>query len=116
MTRALWLVPVIVLAFSSTVEAQSQREVSHAYDEVFPAAVRFLRIDAGLKIIEKDAEAGYVLFELAEEGKTFRGALELVRIKDGVRLIIRVDARPTYTETGLLNRLVFKLQKELQKE
>jgi hypothetical protein len=121
MKTALWLVPVILLAVSSPVEARSQREVSLTYEDVYPAAVRFLRIDAGLKIIEKDAETGYVLFELAEEGKTFRGALELVRIKDSegqpaVRLIIRVDDRPTYTETGLLNRLVFKLQKELQKE
>ncbi len=95
MRTALWLALVILIAVPGAAEARSQREVAHAYDEVFPAAVRFLRIDAGLKIIEKDAEAGYVLFELAEDGKTFRGALELVRIKDGVRLIIRVDDRPT---------------------
>jgi len=86
---------------------------------VFPAAVRFLRIDAGLTIVEKDAETGYVLFDLAEDGRVFRGALELVRIRDddghpGVRLVIRVADRPTYTETGLLNRLVYKLQREIR--
>jgi hypothetical protein len=71
-----------------------------------------------LKIVEKDIETGYVLFELAEDGKIFRGALELVRIQDdsgraAVRLIISVADRPTYTETGLLQRLVHKLRKEL---
>jgi hypothetical protein len=112
------LVLVIALTASGSAEARSQREVAHVYDDVFPAAVRFLRIDANLKIVEKDAESGYVLFELAEEGKTFRGALELIRFQDsegraGVRLVIRVDDRPTYTETGLLERLVAKLDREL---
>ncbi len=118
MIRAMCAITLVLTAWPGAAGARSQREVSHTYEQVYPAAVRFLRIDAGLKILEKDAEAGYVLFELAEEGKTFRGALELVRIEDAdgrqaVRLIIRVDDRPTYTETGLLNRLVHKLQKEL---
>ncbi len=118
MIRAVWAFALVLTAFPGTAGARSAREVSHTYEQVFPAAVRFLRIDAGLKILEKDVESGYVLFELAEEGKTFRGALELIRIEDAegrqaVRLIIRVDDRPTYTETGLLDRLVHKLGKEL---
>jgi len=109
----------LILGAAAPAGASSEREVGYAYEQVFPAAVRFLRIDAGLTIVEKDAEAGYVLFDLAEDGRVFRGALELVRIRDddghpGVRLVIRVADRPTYTETGLLNRLVYKLQREIR--
>jgi hypothetical protein len=67
-------------------------------------------------IVEKDADAGYVLFDLKEEGKTFRGALELVPFeKDGrqnVRLILRIEDRPEYVEVGMLDRLERKLRGE----
>jgi hypothetical protein len=67
-------------------------------------------------IVEKDREAGYVLFDLKEEGKTFRGALELVATrKDGrdlVRLILRIEDRPEYVEVGMLERLERKLRGE----
>lgn len=97
--------------------AKSERVTRYAYEQIWPTAVRFLRVDAGYNILEKDAEAGYVLFEASEEGKTFRGSLELVKIKDengreSVRMVLNIDDRPTYVETGLLDRLERKLRDE----
>ena len=101
---------------ASPAEASSQRDSQYAYRQVWPAAVRLLRVDLGHDILEKDSEAGYVLFEAREEGKTFRGSLELVRLEgEGqkrVRIIVRIADRPSYVELGLLDRLERKLRDE----
>jgi hypothetical protein len=96
--------------------ARSEKTVTWDLATVYPTAVRFLRIDAGVTIVEKDAEAGYVLFELKEEGRTFRGSLELVATKkdgrDLVRLVLNIEDRPEYVEVGMLDRLERKLRGE----
>jgi hypothetical protein len=98
--------------------AATKKEASYAFEQVWPAAVRFLRIDEGLEILEKDRDAGYVLFQLTEDRKTFRGALEVVQIVDpdgraGVRLVLRIEDRPAYMEKGILERMVRKFRSEL---
>lgn len=103
---------------ASPAAASSKKEASYDFDKVWPAAVRFLRIDEGLAILEKDRDTGYVLFELAEDRKVFRGALEVVRIVDpegraAVRLVLRLEDRPAYMEAGILDRMVRKLRAEL---
>jgi hypothetical protein len=110
---------VLLLGLAATPAAAStKKEASYAIARVWPAAVRFLRIDEGLEILEKDRDTGYVLFELAEERKTFRGALEVVEIVDqdgraAVRLVLRIEDRPAYMEAGILDRMVRKLRAEL---
>ena len=80
--------------------------------------MRFLRIDEGLRILEKDADTGYVLFELSDEGKRFTGSVELVRHDDNgkaqsVELIVRIADRPSYMELGILDRMLLKIRDEL---
>jgi hypothetical protein len=105
-----------LLAVPGAALARSEKTVAWELARVFPTAVRFLRIDEGVTLVEKDLEAGYVLFDLKEEGKVFRGALELVPFeKDGrqsVRLILRIDDRPEYVEVGMLERLERKLRSD----
>lgn len=97
-------------------EAKSQRDSRYLYQQVWPAAVRLLRVDAGYKILEKDFEAGYVLFEVSEDRKRFRGSLQLVRLDSSnsqrVRVIINIADRPSYVAVGLLDRLERKLREE----
>jgi hypothetical protein len=107
----------IGLVGPDTAEARSEKDLAYQREQAWPAAVRFLRVDAKLKVIEKDAEAGYVLFELVEEKKTFRGSLEVIDIvKDGrklVRFVIQIEDRPQWVEIELLTRLERKLRAEL---
>jgi hypothetical protein len=94
-------------------EARSERTLSHPTAKVWSAAVRLLRVDLGLTITDKDEAAGYLVFELAEEGKTFRGTLELVPVDEGTaRAIIDIEDRPDYMETGMLKKLERKLRVE----
>lgn len=99
-------------------EARSQKKLVYAYEQVWSAAIRFLRVDEGFEIAEKDAEAGYVLFVVAEDGKRFRGSLEIVRVTDerdqpSLLLIVGIEGRPEYMEQGILERFETKLRAEL---
>src|SRR5262245_22943615 len=106
----------LVLATSSA-HARSEKTLAYPREPAWAAAVRFIRVNAGLKVIEKDAEAGYVLFEFKEEKKTFRGSLELIEVvKDGrklVRFVMTIEDRPQWVEIELLTKLERKLRAEL---
>src|SRR5690349_3230247 len=106
----LWLAPLIA-------EARSEKTLAYQRADAWPAAVRFIRVDAHLKVVEKDADAGHLLFEFKEEKKTFRGSLEVIDVvKDGrhlVRFVIQIEDRPAWLEIELLNKLEQKLRSEL---
>jgi hypothetical protein len=106
-----------VLLTSGVAEARSEKTLAYQRDQAWPTAVRFLRVDAKLKVIEKDADAGYVLFEFVEDKKTFRGSLEVIEVmKDGrklVRFVITIEDRPSWVEVEMLTKLERKLRVEL---
>lgn len=102
---------------SGVADARSEKTLAYQRDQAWPAAVRFLRIDAKLKIIEKDADAGFVIFEYREDNKTFRGSLEVIDIvKEGrklVRFVVQIEDRPAWVEVEMLTKLERKLRSEL---
>ncbi|MBV8762438.1 MAG: hypothetical protein JO257_34460 [Deltaproteobacteria bacterium] len=106
-----------LLLATGVAQARSEKTLAYPRPDAWAAAVRFIRVDAKLKITEKDADAGYVIFELREEKRTFRGSLELVdTVKDGrhlVRFVLTIEDRPEYVEIELLNKLEQKLRAEL---
>ncbi len=98
--------------------ARTTRDLGWSFAQIWPSALRFLRVDERLEITERDADAGYLLFVYASDGKRFTGALELVRVKDAhdrdiVRLVLSIRDRPAYLEEALLDRLARKLRTEL---
>jgi len=102
----------------SKAEAVANRVSYYDYAQVWRAAVRFLRIDEGHKIVESNLKAGYVVFDYKSGGTTYTGFLELIRLVDrsgrkSVRMVVRIRKRAKYTELGLLYRLELKLRKEL---
>jgi hypothetical protein len=103
----------LALAVPAAAIARSEKTVDYAAAKVWPTAVRYLRVDAGVKITEKDADAGYVMFELVDEGKTYAGALELVVADDDggprCRIAIHINDRPSYMEAVMLEKLEHKL-------
>ncbi len=112
------MLAAVLLTTPAPALAKAETTTQYPYEQVWPAAVRFVRIDAGFEILDKDAEAGYILFRVSEQGKQFRGALELVRIRDdrdrpAVKLILHIEDRPSYMERGLIERLEQKLREQL---
>ena len=117
--RAVWALSIVValVAGAGSAAAKTERSASYSFEQVWPTAVRHLRVDEGFTIVEKDADVGYVVFEVKEEGKAFSGTLEVVRQKDqagraAVRLVLRIGDRPAYMEAGVLDRMLDKLRKE----
>src|SRR5690606_30358035 len=69
------------------------RVVSYPMAQVWPTALRYLRVDRGYALVDRDAEAGYVLFDFPigdgslsaredESVRVGRGSLELVATVD----------------------------------
>lgn len=109
-----------VAAAPTVAAARAEKTVTYDRARVFTTAVRFLRVDVGATITERDADAGYILFELIDEGKAYPGALELIEVDTGgdrpaVRLALRLDDRPAWMEVDLLDKLERKLRAELGK-
>ena len=106
-----------LLVASSPAWARSEKTLAYPRDQAWSASVRFLRVDEQLKIIEKDADAGYVLFELQAENKVFRGSLELITVTEderpSLKFVIQIQDRPSWVEGAMLTRLVRKLHVEL---
>ena len=116
-----WLRGTLALALAAGLAApawaRSEKTLAYQRAEVWPAAVRFLVVDEHVKVTEKDADAGYVLFELRDDGKLFRGSLEVMTIvRDGrsaVRFVLQIADRPSWLEIAMLTRLETKLRAEL---
>jgi hypothetical protein len=106
-----------LLLATGSAYARSEKTLAYPRDPAWSTAVRFIRVNAGLKVIEKDAEAGYVIFEFKEDKKTFRGSLELIEVvKDGrklCRFVMTIEDRPQWVEIELLTKLERKLRAEL---
>jgi hypothetical protein len=111
------LASLLLLLATHTAWARSEKTVGYAREQVWPTVVRFLVVDEHVKITDKDADAGYVVFELREDGKTFRGALELISVVEDKRprlkLVMQIDDRPDWVELAMLTRLDRKLYAEL---
>jgi hypothetical protein len=118
--RSLALAPYLAFAAffaagPSAAWARNEKLLGYSPSSVWSPLVRFVRVDENLKIVDKDAEAGYLIFELRQDKKVFRGTLEVIAAsKDyGARVIIDIADRPSYVELAMLERLERKLIAEL---
>jgi hypothetical protein len=107
----------VVLGADAAAHARSSSVVSYAVADVWPAALRFLRVDRDYTIKEKDEAAGYILFELTENKRPIRAALELVKTTDSegrsaTQLIVTIQELPRHYEVALLDKLTGKLREE----
>jgi hypothetical protein len=102
-----WLAPTVVWARTTEI-------ASYPIPDVWPAAVRFLRVDRGFPVREKDESAGYILFDYTDGPKPCKGSMELIRAsdsegRDATRIAISIPDLPRRYERMLLDKLVAKL-------
>jgi hypothetical protein len=111
------LAAAVLVTGAPPASARSEKTLAYPRDQAWPTAVRFLVVDEHARVTEKDAEAGYVMFELRDDGKLFRGTLEVVTlVRDGrtvVRFVLQIADRPSWLEIAMLDRLERKLRVEL---
>lgn len=108
----------LLLALPAAALARSEgRTLGYPRDHVWSTTVRFLVVDEKAKVIEKDPDAGYVLFEIKEDGKSYRGSLEIITVmtdgRPSIKFAIHVHDRPLWREAGMVERLERKVRTEL---
>lgn len=85
---------------------------------VWPTAVRLLRVDRGFTIVDRDVDAGYILFDfpIGADAKG-RGSVEVFATVDAsgreaASVQITTDGGPVHLPNALLDALVQKVREE----
>ena len=106
----------LALLVPATAQAKKTEDFRHSYEQVWGAAIRLIRVDQGYPIRDRDEAVGYFLFDYHDDGRTYPGSVELIRIKDQgggtVRVVMQIPAMPSYIERMLLDKLERKLVDE----
>lgn len=90
--------------------AKSTYDSPYSYAQTWNTALRLVRVDLGLKVVEKDEQAGYILFEYGDKGGT--ASIELLKQASSVRVVCQIPKYPSYHEIVVLDRLTRKLKDE----
>lgn len=98
--------------------ASADIQLRYTRQQVFSGALRYLRIDLGYEVTEKNPDAAYLLFEYVPHGKQERafGAFEIIDTDAGVRLAVKLPTLPAYHENVLRDGLVKKLRADYGEE
>ena len=99
----------------STALARADADTYYSLTQAFGAALRYLRVDLGFEVTEKDPEAAYLLFKYRMPGDPKRevpGAIELVKIDKRVRIFVKIPQMPQLHEQLLRDGLLRKLAQE----
>jgi hypothetical protein len=83
--------------------------------QAYSAALRYLRVDKGFEVVEKDPTAAYVLFRYVPPGNPPHpcdGSIELVQLNGRVRLQVHIPTMPAYHEQLLRDELLKKMHDE----
>ena len=79
--------------------------------------MRLMRVDFEATITEKEKDDGYFLFEYKDRGKAYAGSVELMPVQqagggESVRVVLTIQALPSYVENMMVDRLGRKLEQE----
>ena len=106
---------VLASALAAPAWARSEAEIGYSREQAFSAALRYLRVDLGYEVTEKDADAAYLLFSFTDAelaGKTAHGSIEVVQRQRTVRLFVSLPELPSFREEVLKRGLLDKLRTE----
>lgn len=103
-----------VLSTTSSVEARAEADSDWSKAQTFSGALRYLRVDLGYEVVEKDPDAAYLMFRYAPAGRRdpANGSIEIVEVKGRVKLYVQLPQMPTYHEVVLRDGLLKKLRSE----
>jgi hypothetical protein len=111
--------PAAPLAASGIIALiENRRVLSYPFEQVWPTAIRYLRIDRGYSITDRDEEAGYVLFEFPLDGeRTGSGSVEMFRTEDAsgrasVSVAVNTGSGPVHLPHAILDGLAAKVRAE----
>ena len=103
---------LLALTVTSNADARAQSDLPYGISEAFSTALRFVRVDRGCKVTDKDPDAAFVSFECSDEGKVKRGSIELFKVGSGVRTQVTLGDDTHGMEIRWLELFERKLREE----
>src|SRR5690606_31347134 len=97
---------------------ENRRVLSYPFEQVWPTAIRYLRIDRGFEVTDRDEQAGYMLFEFPlEGGRTGNGSVEMFATEDAsgrpsVSVSVNTGAGPVHLPNSILDGIAAKVRSE----
>ena len=116
--HALWLGSFLLAGALLCAKAATARvggETEYTKAQTYSGALRYLRVDCGYEVVERDPDAAYLIFKYELPGQkkaTATGTVEVVEAEGHVRLFVQIPTMPEYHERVLRDGLVKKLHDE----
>lgn len=95
---------------------RAEEVLAYTKAQSFRSALRYLRVDQGFEVVEKDMESGYLLFEYPhspsqpKDSPKVRGSVEVIERSDETALVVQLPDLPSYHERMLIEGLLEKLR------
>ncbi len=118
MLRALSVATLLVsLCVAAPSSAQVQVQSAHTKARTYSAALRYLRIDLGYEVLERDPDAAYLMFAFTVRGEKEKrtGSIEIVETDRGVVVEVSIPRFPEQEERRISDGLLEKMRRELGK-
>ena len=88
---------------------------AYTHEQTYNAALRYVRVDLGMKVTERDPQAAYVMFDYksSESGdRVSAGSVEVVPTGGVVKVVVQLAQMPRYHEQVIADGLQKKLRTE----
>lgn len=106
----------MLAALGTTGSARARVDGSSGYSkaQTYSGALRYVRVDLGYEVVEKDPEAAYLIFKYVPSGQTkaLTGTLEVIEVNGAVRVFVNLPRLPEYQERMFRDALLRKLREE----
>ena len=109
----IWLAALLLSSQRAIARVGGDSEYSKA--QTYSGALRYLRVDLGYEVTERDPDAAYLIFRYQLPGQnkaTATGTVEVVDADGHVKLFVQIPSMPEYHERVLRDGLVRKLHDE----
>jgi hypothetical protein len=109
------LIVTLSLLCAARALARVGGESEYTKAQTYSGALRYLRVDLGYEIVERDPDAAYLIFRYEPPGQSksaTTGTIEVVEADEHVRLFVQIPKMPEYHERVLRDGLLRKLHDE----
>ncbi|HKY37446.1 MAG TPA: hypothetical protein VJN18_16000 [Polyangiaceae bacterium] len=116
--RLAWTLLTALALGAETGAAQAKVDGSSAYSkaQTYSGALRYVRVDLGYEVVEKDPDAAYLIFKYTTLGQpkssSVTGTLEVIEADGAVKLFVSLPRLPEYHERVFRDGLLKKLRDE----
>jgi hypothetical protein len=96
-------------------EARVEGRSDYTKAQTYSGALRFLRVDLGYEVVEKDPDAAYLMFRYSPPGRraeSSSGNIEIIETGGEVKVYVQLPQMPEYHERILRDGLMKKLREE----